>query len=112
MNEREERIAELRRLVRKEETRLTLHAAFDTRPLAKVRAELAELEGKPPRNRSLQGVPLDWDQFKTLQSDDDVKTDLELTHIPCGQHLCDVEAGDTMLELTLMMVNHVCGKDE
>jgi hypothetical protein len=51
------------------------------------------------------------DQFQTLQSDDAVKTDLELTHITCGEHLCDVEDGDTMQELIAVVTGHVCGKE-
>jgi hypothetical protein len=47
-------------------------------------------------------------EFKTLQSSDLVKTDLELTHIPCGEHLCDVEDDDTMLDLLGMVAAHVC----
>jgi RNA binding exosome subunit len=51
------------------------------------------------------------EEFKTLASDDLVKTDLELTHLPCGKRLCDVEAGDTMTELLAMVAAHVCGED-
>jgi hypothetical protein len=51
-------------------------------------------------------------EFKTLASDDPVKTDLELTHIPCGGHLCDVEDDDTMLDLLGMVASHVCGGDQ
>ena len=49
-------------------------------------------------------------EFKTLASDDPVKTDLELTHIPCGEHLCDVEDDDSMLDLLGMIASHVCGE--
>jgi hypothetical protein len=54
-------------------------------------------------------IPLDWDQFVTRQAADPIKTDLELTHIPCGEHLCDVEADDDMLVLGLVVATHVCG---
>jgi hypothetical protein len=51
------------------------------------------------------------EEFKTLASDDQVKTDLELIHLPCGEHLCDVQDGDTMTVLLAVVAAHVCGKD-
>jgi hypothetical protein len=49
------------------------------------------------------------EEFKVLQSSDPVKRDLELTHIPCGEHLCDVEPDDTIAELAFMIASHICG---
>jgi hypothetical protein len=46
--------------------------------------------------------------FETRQSDDDVKIDLELIHTQCGEHLCDVEHGDTMDTLARVVLGHEC----
>ena len=48
------------------------------------------------------------DEFKTLPGDGTAKRDLELTHVPCGEHLCDVEPGGTMTELLSVVAAHVC----
>jgi hypothetical protein len=52
------------------------------------------------------GVANLLDEYQPLQSDDDVKRDLELTHMPCGTHLCDVEPGDEMSVLVGMCAGH------
>ncbi|WP_431983795.1 hypothetical protein [Streptomyces qinglanensis] len=49
---------------------------------------------------------LPWDDHPMPASADSVKTDLELTHTGCGERLCDVEAGDTLLMLIEMVADH------
>lgn len=39
-------------------------------------------------------------------SDDEVKTDLEVTCTHCGQHLCDAEHGDTLAVLIRAALDH------
>lgn len=46
--------------------------------------------------------------FEVLQSDDPVKTDLELTCSTCREHVCDVEAGDTLDVLAASATDHEC----
>jgi hypothetical protein len=46
------------------------------------------------------------DQFTARQADDDVKTDLELVHDPCGTIVCDIQAGDTLAVLVRTALNH------
>lgn len=46
-------------------------------------------------------------QFEARQSDDDVKTDLELTCADCGRVLCDVEDGDSLGTLAAVATDHV-----
>ena len=50
-------------------------------------------------------------QFEVRQSDDIVKTDLELTCTECGVSVCDVEDGDQLRILISMAEDHVCGVD-
>jgi hypothetical protein len=47
-------------------------------------------------------------RFTARQSDDDVKDDLELTCEDCDEHLCDVEAGDSLETLARMTLDHYC----
>lgn len=47
-------------------------------------------------------------RFECLQSDDDVKTDLELTCVDCGKVVCDVEAGDSLATLAKVADDHTC----
>lgn len=54
----------------------------------------------------MTGTPLN--AFKTLQSDDGVKRDLELTCTVCGEHLCDVEHDDELGVLVLVAQGHEC----
>jgi hypothetical protein len=51
-------------------------------------------------------------RFECRQSDDDVKTDLELTCVDCDAVVCDVEAGDSMDVLARMADEHVCSDEE
>ena len=48
--------------------------------------------------------------FEIRQSGDDVKRDLELVHVTCGEILCDAEPGDTPDVLARMAVGHTCGE--
>lgn len=48
------------------------------------------------------------DAFQAVQSDDIVKTDLELTCLRCGEVVCDVEHQDTLLILVDTALTHVC----
>jgi hypothetical protein len=50
-------------------------------------------------------------RFSLKQSADDVKTDLELIHEDCGEHLCDAEAGDSLFSLVGVAANHKCGEE-
>jgi hypothetical protein len=45
--------------------------------------------------------------FETRQSDDPVKRDLELIHVECGEHLCDVEPDDTLGILVSLANDHL-----
>jgi hypothetical protein len=45
-------------------------------------------------------------QFTALRSDDIVKRDLELTHVPCGTHVCDIEPDDTLSVLAGVALDH------
>jgi hypothetical protein len=47
-------------------------------------------------------------RFEALQSDDDVKTDLELTCTDCGEVVCDIEHGDNLKILCSVADDHVC----
>jgi hypothetical protein len=51
-------------------------------------------------------------RFECRQSDDDVKTDLELTCVDCGEVLCDVEADDCLAVLVRTADQHVCSDEE
>lgn len=51
-------------------------------------------------------TPVCWDDYPTMASEDCAKTDLELVHTPCGEHLCDVEAGDTVRVLADTIADH------
>lgn len=44
--------------------------------------------------------------FEAVRSDDAVKTDLELTCLRCGAHVCDVENGDTLDVLARVAADH------
>lgn len=50
-------------------------------------------------------------RFECLQSDDDVKRDLELTCVDCGTVLCDVEAGDNLGTLARVADEHTCPEE-
>lgn len=56
----------------------------------------------------ITNVPLLLDRFECLQSDDEVKTDLELTCVDCGEVVCDVEAGDILGVLARTVSDHTC----
>jgi hypothetical protein len=45
-------------------------------------------------------------EFEALRSDDSAKRDLELTHRPCGQVVCDVEPGDELRALAETALAH------
>lgn len=47
------------------------------------------------------------DEFRCRQSDDIVKRDLELVHLPCGTHVCDVEPDDELGVLARTAVDHL-----
>ena len=47
-------------------------------------------------------------RFKVVVSDDGAKRDPELHCTMCGEHLCDVEHGDTLETLVDVADNHVC----
>lgn len=55
-------------------------------------------------------------EFEARQPDDDVKCDLELIHVPCGTHICDIEPDDTLGVLVSVAEDHArnChdGQDE
>lgn len=54
-------------------------------------------------------------RFEARQSDDHVKTDLELTCTECGEIVCDIEHGDTLATLAAVADEHECsdeGEDE
>jgi len=51
---------------------------------------------------------MDLEDFVLRASDDPVKTDLELIHRPCGEHLCDAEAGDSLWTLEVVARDHRC----
>ena len=44
--------------------------------------------------------------FQLVQSDDEVKRDLELTCLTCGMHVCDAEPDDTLGTLAKAAVGH------
>lgn len=45
--------------------------------------------------------------FTAMQSDDLVKTDLELTCDDCGEVICDIEDGDNLLVLLRTAMAHL-----
>lgn len=47
-----------------------------------------------------------------LVSSDQVKTDLEITCLVCGEHLADAETGDTMQVLHGLAVDHLATHDD
>ena len=47
-------------------------------------------------------------QFENRASGDPAKRDLELTHVPCGRAVCDVEDGDTLEVLASAAAGHAC----
>jgi len=51
-------------------------------------------------------------RFDALQSDDEVKTDLELTCTECGTVVCDIEHGDNLKVLASVANDHVCPRDD
>jgi hypothetical protein len=51
-------------------------------------------------------------EFQAVASDDAVKSDLELTHTPCGGVVCDVEPGDTLDILVAVASEHQCGGND
>ncbi|MFD7551512.1 hypothetical protein [Streptomyces sp. NPDC059816] len=56
-----------------------------------------------------------WDDYPIQVSDDPAKYELELLHVGCGQRLCDVEHGDTLLHLLGMVEDHhaaMCGSPQ
>ena len=44
--------------------------------------------------------------FQLVQSDDEVKRDLELTCLTCGMHVCDAEPDDTLGTLAKAAASH------
>ena len=46
------------------------------------------------------------EQFVATQSEDDVKTDLELIHEPCRRRVCDIQHGDTLAVLVRTALGH------
>jgi hypothetical protein len=50
-------------------------------------------------------------RFDACQSDDDLKTDLELTCSECGEVVCDIEPGDNLKVLAEVADAHVCSAD-
>jgi hypothetical protein len=56
---------------------------------------------------SEQLAELDQWQFEARQSDDCVKQDLELTCAACGEHLCDIEHGDSIASWVGVAAGHV-----
>ena len=50
---------------------------------------------------------IDYGDFETVASDDEVKTDLELTCMRCGGVVCDVEAGDDLHTLVGVATDHL-----
>jgi hypothetical protein len=50
--------------------------------------------------------------FQAVQSDDIVKSDLELTCLRCGEVVCDVEHEDTLETLVNVALNHRCGESD
>ena len=44
--------------------------------------------------------------FVAYQSEDIAKSDLELVHEPCGTHVCDIEATDTLSVLARTAHDH------
>lgn len=50
-------------------------------------------------------------RFEARASDDEVKTDLELTCTECGMHICDIEAGDNLCVLAILAREHACQED-
>lgn len=51
-------------------------------------------------------------RYETRQSEDELKTDLELTCVDCGTVLCDVEAGDQLDVLLNVAREHHCSEPE
>ncbi|MFF6829931.1 MULTISPECIES: hypothetical protein [Streptomyces] len=51
-----------------------------------------------------QDVP--WDDYPMRRSADPAKRDMELIHDACGEHLCDVEHGDTLPVLAGVVTDH------
>ena len=51
-------------------------------------------------------------RFECKQSDDEVKTDLEVTCTDCGAVICDVEAGDTLDVLARTADAHECEEED
>ena len=45
-------------------------------------------------------------RYKLVQSDDDVKRDLELHCLDCGHHLCDAEPDDSLWVLASVAIDH------
>ncbi|MEO3857447.1 hypothetical protein [Acrocarpospora sp. B8E8] len=59
-------------------------------------------------------IPFPAQQFVVYQSEDHVKTDLELTCTVCRQVLCDVEHNDDLIILVAFAIAHIkaCPGDE
>ena len=53
---------------------------------------------------------VDLHQFEVKHSDDGAKHDMELHCTRCGEHLCDVEHGDTLDILVGMARDHACAR--
>lgn len=58
------------------------------------------------------GVDPRLERFECLQSDDDLKRDLELTCVDCGEHICDVEVGDGLGVLARTALDHHCKPED
>jgi hypothetical protein len=50
--------------------------------------------------------------FEARQSDDVVKTDLELPCIDCGEVVCDMEHVDSLEVLVSVVLEHRCGEND
>lgn len=48
----------------------------------------------------------DLSRYEARASDDPVKTDLELMCEDCGEHLCDIEHGDSIAVLVSVCNDH------
>lgn len=51
-------------------------------------------------------------RFEARQSDDEVKTDLELTCTDCDEVICDIEPGDSLDVLASTALGHKCGSKD
>lgn len=52
------------------------------------------------------------EEFELRQSDDEVKTDLEVTCVQCDAVICDAEHSDTLGTLVRVVLDHQCADKE